>query len=94
MPGTGRLIDGVDWQDLLEVTARGHLATGLMPTALWTLTKHFTWGVPASEAQWVKNPQPLRLLWDASSVLVGCSGLKDPVLPQVWLEFCPWPVNV
>lgn len=63
MPGTGRLIDAVDWQDLLEVTARGLLATGLMPPALWTLSKHFTWGVPASEAQWVKNPQPLRLLW-------------------------------
>ena len=63
MPGTGRLIDAVDWQDLLEVTAHGHVATGLMPPALWTLSKHFTWRVPASEVQWVKNPQPLQLLW-------------------------------
>ena len=46
-------------------------------------------------AQWVKSPTAMA--WVAAEVWVQSlaqhSGLKDPVLPQLWHRFGPWPGN-
>ena len=46
-------------------------------------------------AQWVKNPtaagQVTEEVWVQSPAHL--SGLKDPLLPQLWLRFNPWPGN-
>ena len=48
-------------------------------------------GVPTIE-QWVKNPTAAA--WVAAELRVQSpgqhSGLKDPVLPELWLGFNPW----
>ena len=46
-------------------------------------------------AQWVRNP--IAVDWGAAGVpvrsLAPGSGLKDLVLPQLWLRLSPWPGN-
>lgn len=48
--------------------------------------------VPAV-AQWVKNPTAVARVSAAAQVLSPAwpNGLKDSVLPQLWLGFNPWP---
>ena len=49
-------------------------------------------GVPAV-AQWVKNPTAVARVSAAAQVQSPAwpNGLKDSVLPQLWLGFNPWP---
>ena len=54
-----------------------------------------TLGVP-TVSQWVKNLTVVA--WVTAEVWVWSlgwrSGVKDPVLPQLWLVFNPWPGNI